>query len=619
MQLAIYAYLLFLSFFPLFGSEAIKAYLQTLSQQERILLDDFLRKIVTSPNGFVLYGDKPMALYSYYYWTGCEPDASEDDVSLIKGKELFQGLNIAPYNKEHTLLIFNSSNYCNFVCINRKAFIKTVDENISLFRYVLGPLLTSESLLQELIDAKDDFYAVLKDDNVLLGILFGYGTQNALLVSRQESICYDCVDDREEEFPFISWRTKINSSSLPKGKTKRPSLGFSTLIEEANAIVSQLSYSHHDRPIDPCQIPFFGCVADSKETQELLATYKANQSEIIKALKQQNFLEKTMLKFCATTSGTIEIPTLPKRQLCLPTNKEELAKKTAEIVRVKVHLREDYCRESLMKAYLQGVVEREESKQRTSCVSKKVDGYQLKKQLIDSEKLDRANAYFKRLSQDKKAICLIPNGVYYKTLKEGRGPHSSSKMKSASFYYSYKFAGEKRAADIGMVKEENLDMLIPGIAHALIGMKQGEERSIFIHPRYAYGLDVCRPPHAVLVANVRLIDFEEGEQETAIQPPFQIEAGNFQELLAQWEQFKAAEYHEEGKRFWDTVKKTGDPIDFQAFKKSMNEVASATEDSFGSIENARQFGIDLKYYLLSLQNSHSRKTPDRVARLKQRK
>lgn len=185
----------------------VSTFIQSLSKEQTLLLESFLRTLCKEFSGYVLCGDKPMCIEGYLLTdeSGALSGVDEKALILMKGSELWQSLQVSPDNKEYFFLIFDSKEYGyrHLICINRRAFLRVVNENLSLFRYVLGPTLTAENLLKELIEAKDQFYKVLKNDNVLLGILLGYGKQNALLVSRKELISDAFASDRNEEFPFL--------------------------------------------------------------------------------------------------------------------------------------------------------------------------------------------------------------------------------------------------------------------------------------------------------------------------------------------------------------------------------------------------------------------------------
>lgn len=51
----------------------------------------------------------------------------------------------------------------------------------------------------------------------------------------------------------------------------------------------------------------------------------------------------------------------------------------------------------------------------------------------------------------------------------------------------------------------SLDETIPGFNKGLIGMKEGEKRTLFIHPDYGYGTSGYLPPNSLLTFEVELI------------------------------------------------------------------------------------------------------------------
>lgn len=597
----------FLMFIPIaWGNEEVKAFTKNLCDKDRIILDKFFRSMAKSTNGFVIYGDKPMALKSYLNNTVYLPYGHES--ILANGKDLWLNLNVSPSNKEYLLAIFNAAGYCNFVAINRKAFIQAVNENLSLFRYVLGPTLTAEALLQELIDAKDDFYNVLKDDTALQGILFGYGTQNALLVSRSESVCCSHVNDQKEEFPLLPYKIRMERTSEPKNQTKHPSFGFHSIFEEIEALNHRISSSHEDSLRDPYVLPFFGCELDSEVTQSLLATYKKNQAELLKVVQEPDFLEKTLAKFFTTTSGTIEIPSIPtKNEPLFVESREDVSDKLADLLAIDVQYTENRSRELCCKSYLQGF----EAQELYGQDPKEMifnpyweETYNLNEDLNRSEKLKKANDYFNRLSQSEKYTCLIPNGIYYRVLRKGQGEPASSKMKKASFHYSYKILGEKKPYSFGTIIDENPEHFIPGLIHTLIGMKRGEERFVCIHPKYGYGDHSLYEPNLTFLVKVQLLEFEEGDREITILPPYELVMKNIEEMQARFEELKVKEYYEKGRALWHAIKKTGDFIDLQVVKKSMEEILTTDRKSiFKSVKEAHQYSIDLQHFLLSQKNN----------------
>ena len=71
-----------------------------------------------------------------------------------------------------------------------------------------------------------------------------------------------------------------------------------------------------------------------------------------------------------------------------------------------------------------------------------------------------------------------------------------------------------------------LSETIPGFAKALIGMKEGEQRTAFIHPELAYGESGYAPPNSLLTFHIELIKANTPLQE-------EIEDQTFEELAGQ--------------------------------------------------------------------------------------
>lgn len=578
----------------------VQTFIRDLPPEQRKLLTDFLRETVQSYSGFTLYGDKPMALEGYaIYPFGASFTPFPGTISKVKGIELWKDLNVPSHNKEYLFVIFHDNNYCHMVSINRRAFLKVVNENISLFRYILGPHLTAENLLQNLIDAGNDFYNVLKDDNTLLGILLGYGTQNSINHSRDEIVTDANSFTRTDKFPFLSQTMLMKCHQLPKSAKNGPSLGFHTLAQEHEVFKESTKVSRDLRPFEKCSIPYFSCDPNSKETQDLLATYEQNRQEVIRSLSGDDFLERTLRKLFTTTSGKVEVAQMPEqRDLFLQSDPEEMISTLTRWIHTLIKWE---GQESLSKAYLQGVIDREENKQTTSSSAypQPMMLWQTERDFRCAKNLAKADAFFRRLAANPDFKTLIPNQVLYKTVSEGTKRPLSSKAKNVSFHYSFRFQGEKKFRDYGTVKQERLEHFIPGIATVLLDMKQGEERLVLIHPTYGYGENSFFPPNQAIIAKIQLIQFEEGAQEATICAPHILEKRNCRELQSQLRALKEKEFYSYGVEFWNQVKESN-LIDYQTFKRLFNVDQKNLDPVFQTVDQACRFVNDLEYRLVCL-------------------
>ncbi len=577
----------------------VQAFIQELSPGQRKLLTDFLRTMVESYSGYTVYGDKPMALEGYaIYPFGATFAPFPSTISKIKGIELWKDLNVPLHDKEYLFVIFHANKYCHLVSINRRAFLKTVNENISLFRYVLGPSLTAENLLQNLIDAGDDFYHVLKDDNALLGILLGYGTQNSINHARDEIVIDANGCTRTDKFPFLSQTMLMHCSQLPKAAIHTPSLGFQTLNQEHKMFEESMKISRDLKPFQEYPIPFFTCDPNSKETQDLLTTYEQNRKAVIRALEEDDFLEQTLCKLFTTTSGTVEVSRIPEeRDLFMQEDPEEMVSVLTSWIHRLIKWEGGG---PLSKAYLRGITDREENKQAITASPHPMLMWQTERDLRCAENLAKADIFFKRLNENQHLTTLIPNRVLYRTLSEGSKRPLSRRAKSVTFHYSFRFQGETKYRDCGTVQQERLEYLIPGIANVLIGMKPGEERRVFIHPSYGYGENSFFPPNQAIIAQIQLIRFEEEDREVAISSPHILGNRNYKELKTQLGALKEKEFYHYGMEFWDQVKKSSF-TDYQTFKRHFNADQKDLDPVFETVDQVCRFVNDLEYRLVCLQ------------------
>ena len=578
-----------------FASKAteVEQFVQTLSQEQSFLLEGFLRRLMGSFSGYVLYGDKPLAIEGHLLSddTGAVYGIDEETPWLVKGMDFWQSLNIPAENKSHFFLIIKPTgmDYRHLLCINRKAFLRVVDENLPLFRYVLGPTLTAESLLQQLIHAKDDFYKVLKDDNVLLGILLGYGTQNSLLVSRAEFI-RDAFE-RREDFPFISRIAQRGSSLLPKSAHKKPSLGVASLVEEEKLIKEKTVVSRRIKSFNSYAIPCFSCDPYSQETKTLLSKYEKNRKQIVKITRSKDFLEKMLLKLFSTIDDKMEVPKMAcLTSLCLAYDKRQTVREF--ITRVHQEIEgEDYFCADFKQAFLQGVCDREKE----IAVSRKPDKetgkqlyelFQIKKKLKCCENLNATISLIEKLHAQKDFIALVPHKLYYEILQQGEGKVASSKILTVTLHYSFQTVGHKEKGE-GTIKGERIEHLLPGVAQAIFGMRCGEKRKLYIHPEYAYGEDSYFPPNAFIHAEIELLAFEEGEKEMLLAPPYKIQEKNYEKLLQKWRQLKKEQLYQNGVAFWDLIKKAKNFVDFATFASFFKEgcASSLREDQKESFLN----------------------------------
>ncbi len=559
----------------------VKAFVSLLSEEQRSVLAGFFKMIIgESLSGYVIFGDKPLCVEAWSLeeeetiFSGFDPEL----LLYTKWQDLWKSLEISPENKEYLFILFDVDyGYRHLICINRKAFIQTVNDNITLFRYVLGPTLTAEQLLDQLIHSKSRFYDVLKDDHVLLGILLGYGRQNALLVSRKELISDVFPKDYKEDFPYIAKKVRFTHKKLPKIQSRRPSIGYDCLADEINALKKKTVVSTHLKLFKTCTLPHFGCEPASQETQALLNTYEANRSLILKTLDDPLFLEKTLTKLLTTTSNEIEIPKIPSPQMSFSdlSNQNKFVDNLINRICQEIKMMAYYFHEDYLTSFLEGVKAKQNASTLENLKNREfisnLNIYHIEQDLKKAKNLEISNSFFNNLESQNEMVFIIPKKLCYKTIRKGEGKTLSCSSQNASFHYSCKILSDSiLTEDVGTVKEESLEFFIPGISLSLIGMQIGEIREVYIHPEYGYGESSYLPPNLTIIAKIELLNFLDSPlhspTEITIAPSHQLPKRNDQELLEEYQKLCCDEFYWQGVHFWSEMQKTKQ-VDFDIFVK----------------------------------------------------
>lgn len=121
-----------------------------------------------------------------------------------------------------------------------------------------------------------------------------------------------------------------------------------------------------------------------------------------------------------------------------------------------------------------------------------------------AENLVQADAFLAKNRKEKEIVSLEEGKLQYKVEKIGTG-NSVEEHFSPLIRYVGKFMDGKV---FGSSKEDemiSLDETIPGFSKGLVGMKEGEKRTLFIHPELGYGTNGYLPPNSLLTFEVELV------------------------------------------------------------------------------------------------------------------
>ncbi len=452
-----------------------------LSNVEKTSLKTFLRVLIEdSEAGYVLFDKKPVCIHAYYFKDPfcVSSENHREAVALREGALIWRKL-----KKENSDVIIHISQmedpqikgYAHVLVINVPLFHHVINENLSLFQYVLGPSASSDNLFNALIHEDQPFHALLKYDKVLIGILLGFGTQNSLYCSRVENI----FEASDKEFPpFLSHnliQREFDHEYLPCP----PSFGFKTTKEEVDDYSEKLVIS--SQSLEEKKPNFiFGRLKDGIDktnNKKLISDLEDAQAKTQKLIRSENF-DTTIIERITGRNDYLN----SNKSIKLKKDKNEINKIIAkglwELLKY-----DDY---EHLPYFIKGI-ENPDAKdlnvERLAYFSNYLSDF-----IEAKENLETANVYFQLLDNNKEFQCIEPQKLFYKTIKIDENNKSVCKGPLVTLTYSiYSPLGHCLGHRFDEVI--NLKNTIPGFAHGVNGMLVGETREIFIHPSLAYGYD----------------------------------------------------------------------------------------------------------------------------------
>ncbi len=491
-----------------------------LSEQNKIVLKEFLRTLLeNSEAGYVLYGKKPVCINGFNLKDRfrLETEAHKISVYLREGARIWKKFNLGKDGSNIIVHVYDNGdslvkNWVHVLVINRELCINTVNSNLPLFQYVLGPDMTAPGLLEQLIDPKQTFHGVLKNDKVLIGILLGFGTQNALYVSRLEDLEDSClevdippyksrVSENVQKNPYLKDIVLLSEYSKEDTKNLKPSFGYATIPQEIAQLHEKIEVSSQKlAQRSPHYI--FGRLKDDRETEKLILELEETQNQIAEKLRCPNFLFETLTEILPKEIFSTENEAPLQRSLfCF---RKDVNDQLKNIVALSIFENLENENDDYIEAFFRGMKDANQLKPCGKNRPRTID-YQINKILIKAkENVTRCNEKFSQIHQDKKYFCLVPFKLYYRTLQQGSG-EKLLEQTNVELHYSI-MANDQLLGDTnGLSKEIDLSQTIPGFAHGVKGMCVGEVREIIIHPSLGYRLYTTLEKGVDLKAVVQLV------------------------------------------------------------------------------------------------------------------
>lgn len=135
-----------------------------------------------------------------------------------------------------------------------------------------------------------------------------------------------------------------------------------------------------------------------------------------------------------------------------------------------------------------------------------------------SDNLKKAEDFLQKNGKQKDIVSIEENKLQYKVEKAGNGaevqPHYSPLIKYVGKYLDGTVFGSSKESEM-----VSLDETIPGFSKGLIGMKEGEKRTLFIHPEFGYGTSGYLPPNSLLTFEIELVKANAPKEEAITATP----------------------------------------------------------------------------------------------------
>ncbi len=155
---------------------------------------------------------------------------------------------------------------------------------------------------------------------------------------------------------------------------------------------------------------------------------------------------------------------------------------------------------------------------------------------LGEKNLQAANEYMQKQKENKNIHMLEEGKLHYQIDKAGEGAvveeHSAPLIRYKGTLLDNTTFGESQSEE-----RIALDETIEGISRSLVGMKEGEKRTIYIHPELGYGMSDALPPQSLLTFEVEVVKAnvpeDEAQSEDAIDEHLTMESFDLSDELAE--------------------------------------------------------------------------------------
>lgn len=120
------------------------------------------------------------------------------------------------------------------------------------------------------------------------------------------------------------------------------------------------------------------------------------------------------------------------------------------------------------------------------------------------ENLQAAESFLKNNAKESNVVVVDEGKLQYKVEKKGNG-QAVSEASHPIIRYVGKYLDGTVFGQSSEDEVVSLDESIQGFRKGLVGMKEGEKRTLFIHPEYGYGTQGYLPPNSLLSFEIEVV------------------------------------------------------------------------------------------------------------------
>lgn len=514
------------------------------NSQDYETLDQFFRMgFLDEEYGFVLDGIKPISIRDVYpldhfpISTDLEISAKEFRNTILVQKVFSVWNKICANQKNFALKIIplksieSVSMGFEVQFINLKKLKEVIENNIILFRYVLGPTIEVEGLLNLIAysDARR-LIEILNHDPVLMGIVLGYGAHNSVMEGHIEKIMTlsfsrDCIPFSPKSSLLQNYRQHVLDFLTPESFGTyylefigdgddslfrnedffaQTTLDFSK-VEKELAVISSM-----EEPLPSCLAEkpafVFGAYKKGPSNRLFFKDLQKTQKKIKVLLHKSNFLEEVLEKIGGEKS-VIQSESYGKSRVSLLRFYDMGIE---EWVRILQNVADRFDEKDRKLAFFESIVEPgPNSKTPPKMIgATKAILVGLKKAVSN---LAVAERQLTLLSNDKTLNTIVPKHLYFKINSLGTGEKLQGNHRVRVNYLAQDLNGNVLFAHHDAWIDPS--QTIPGFAHGVQGMNIGEKRVLYIHPALGYGALTTLPPCSALTIHVELLGIAEASSE----------------------------------------------------------------------------------------------------------